>query len=167
MKKESIIALVKSPFFWIAVVVILLLFLGIGRKARLFFTSIFSDAGGDKRFQQQSSTEENVLENLGMKQSYFDSWYETSAKTIHDSLKYIGDTNQDEENAKNVLMKLNNDLDVLKLVKAFGTRCETFFWICNDGEKDLFNFVRGSLEPWRIKQINENWSNKPQMSYLI
>ena len=100
----------------------------------------------------------------GMKPSYADSNYNTMANTIYESMRYaIGD---DYGLVVTTMKRMNNNLDVAKLIKAFGTKQDYIFGLPEGSPKDLFTFVQSELGKElgliniRISQINSDWTKK-------
>jgi hypothetical protein len=61
------------------------------------------------------------------------------------------------------LMAMKNDLDVLNLIKAYGTRQRTVFGIDKAGKQDLMSSLAtewASLNDSSKKKINNDWANK-------
>lgn len=107
------------------------------------------------------------LENSGHKPSYKDSEYNQYAEIIHSSMKFcVGDNYTLVEET---LKKMKNDLDVAKLVQAFGKRKDYCFGV-PVGEYNLFAYVQKELgdenlglTSWwknRVKNINTDWKAK-------
>lgn len=103
--------------------------------------------------------------SIGMKASYPDVQYMTFANIIYEGMKYT--VSDDYATVADTLKKMNNDLDVMKLVKAFGSRQDYTFAIPEGSPKDLFTFVKselgsewGGLTSYRITSINDNWKKK-------
>lgn len=101
----------------------------------------------------------------GQTQSFTDSNYATFANTIYNSMRYaVGD---DYATVVEILKKMKNDLDVAKLVKAFGFRQDYIFGIDAGSPMDLFTYVRKELgneffgiTSYRLTQINNDWKAK-------
>ena len=73
----------------------------------------------------------------------------------------------DYENFKKTLMKMKNDLDVKKLVKAYGARQLYVFGIPDGDKLDLFTAVRselgtewGGLSSSKLTEVNKDWAKK-------
>lgn len=100
-----------------------------------------------------------------LKPSYSESNYNTFANTIYESMRYaIGD---DYGTVVSTLKKMKNDLDVAKLIKAFGFKQDYTFGLPEGEPKDLFTFVQselgqeyGGVTNYRIGQINSDWEKK-------
>lgn len=96
--------------------------------------------------------------------SYTDSQYQTFAESIYQALRYSGIDDKKDEAAR-ILMTMESDLDILKLVKAFGSRQEFYFGVPAGGKKTLPAFVTTNMngglwsKQW-VKVINENYANK-------
>jgi hypothetical protein len=111
------------------------------------------------------NSEISKFQNKGLKPSYNDSNYITFANTIYEGMRYcVGDDyGAVEENLK----KMKNDLDVAKLIKAFGQKQNYCFGIPTGGEMDLFTFVKkelgndyGGLTDYRLQRVNSDWTKK-------
>lgn len=105
------------------------------------------------------------FQNQGMKQSFTDSQYNAFANDIYEGMRYaVGDN---YANVERILLSMNNDLDVAKLIKAFGIRQDYAFGIPTGSGKDLITFVNselgedyGGLTRYRVDRINTNWKKK-------
>lgn len=141
----------------------------VGRK---IYTLVFPSAE-DKRNQQLSNDINNEVVRLSktQRQSFPDSTYNTLANTIYNSMKFaVGD---DYGAVQDSLKKMKNDLDVAKLVKAFGSRQDYAFGIPVGGKMDLFTYVKkelgnewGGLTAYRVRDINKDWAAK-KITYTI
>lgn len=107
----------------------------------------------------------NVLTNQGVKQTYPDSQYNTFANTIYNGMRYCA--GDDYGTVESTMKKMMNDLDVAKLIRAFGKRQDYCFGIPTSGELDLFTYVQkelgndwGGITNYRVKRINEDWKKK-------
>ena len=111
------------------------------------------------------------LQASGKKASFSDSNYNTFANTIYNSMRYaVGD---DYGTVEVTLKKMQNDLDVAKLIKAFDVKQDYFFGIPAGDKMDLFTYIQkelgneyGGLTNYRVKRINEDWKKKG-ISYQI
>lgn len=119
----------------------------------------------NKELAKNVDSEIGNLSRNGLKASFSDSNYITFANTIYNSMRYaVGD---DYTTVENTLKKMKNDLDVAKLVKAFGLRQDYFFAIPAGDKMDLFTFVQkelgnewGGLTAYRVRSINADWQKK-------
>jgi len=121
--------------------------------------------------KKEKELEKDVLEEIqqaeqsGKKSSYSDSSYIQYANTIHNAIQYcVGD---DYGTVVDIAKRMKNDLDVAKLIKAYGTRQRYCFGIPSGGKDDLFTAIRaelgqefGGLTSYRVKQINSDWQSK-------
>ena len=140
----------------------------VGKKLySLVFPSI--EQKRDKELLKDINSEIAKLQQV-QKASYPDSLYITLANTIYNGMKYaVGD---DYSAVQDSLKKMKNDLDVAKLVRAFGKRTSYAFGI-PFGDYDLFTFVRKELgneflglTAYRVTDINKNWASK-KITYTI
>jgi hypothetical protein len=100
-----------------------------------------------------------------VKASFPESAYSTFANTIYNGMRYCA--GDDYGTVETTLKKMKNDLDVAKLIKAFGKRQDYCFGIPASGELDLFTYVQkelgndwGGLTNYRVKNINADWKKK-------
>jgi hypothetical protein len=101
----------------------------------------------------------------GLSPTYPESQYNLTANQIYDGMRYAA--GDDYGNVETNLKKMNNNLDVAMLVKAFGFRQDYLFGIPEGEPKDLFTFVKSELgneyfgiTSYRLKNINANWKGK-------
>lgn len=105
------------------------------------------------------------------KPSFPDSSYNTLANTIYNSMRFaVGD---DYGAVQDSLKKMKNDLDVAKLIKAFGTRQDYAFGIPVGDKMDLLTYVKKELgneyfglTSYRVTNINKDWAAK-KITYTI
>ena len=150
----------------------------VGGAAALFFvgkklyTIVFPSAEEKRNAElgRNIDTEIGRLQN-SQKATFPESTYNTLANTIYNSMKFaVGD---DYGAVQDSLKKMKNDLDVAKLIKAFGSRQDYAFGIPVGGKMDLFTYVKkelgneyGGLTDYRVKDINKDWAAK-KITYTI
>ena len=150
----------------------------VGGAAALFFvgkklyTIVFPSAEEKRNAElgRNIDTEISRLQN-SQKATFPESTYNTLANTIYNSMKFaVGD---DYGAVQDSLKKMKNDLDVAKLIKAFGSRQDYAFGIPVGGKMDLFTYVKkelgneyGGLTDYRVKDINKDWAAK-KITYTI
>jgi hypothetical protein len=125
----------------------------------------------NRELEKNIDNEISKLQGNGKKASFSDSNYNTFANTIYNSMRYaVGD---DYGTVELTLKRMKNDLDVAKLIKAFGVKQDYFFGIPAGDKMDLFTYIQkelgneyGGLTNYRVKRINEDWSKKG-ISYQI
>ena len=119
----------------------------------------------NRELEKNIDSEISKMQGNGKKASFSDSNYNTFANTIYNSMRFaIGD---DYGTVEYTLKRMKNDLDVAKLIKAFGLKQDFFFGLPAGDKMDLFTFVQkelgneyGGLTNYRVKRINEDWSKK-------
>ena len=119
----------------------------------------------NRQLTQNVNTEIKQLEFKGQKPSFNESQYLTFANTIFNGIRYcVGD---DYGVVEDTMKKMRNDLDVAKLVSAYGKRRRACFGIPTGGEDDLFTSVQAELGQefagltnYRIGRINADWKKK-------
>jgi hypothetical protein len=150
----------------------------VGGAAALFFvgkklyTIVFPSAE-EKRNAELGRNIDTEIAKLqkSQKATFPESTYNTLANTIYNSMKFaVGD---DYGAVQDSLKKMKNDLDVAKLIKAFGSRQDYAFGIPVGGKMDLFTYVKkelgneyGGLTDYRVKDINKDWAAK-KITYTI
>jgi hypothetical protein len=150
----------------------------VGGAAALFFvgkklyTIVFPSAE-EKRNAELGRNIDTEISRLqkSQKATFPESTYNTLANTIYNSMKFaVGD---DYGAVQDSLKKMKNDLDVAKLIKAFGSRQDYAFGIPVGGKLDLFTYVKkelgnewGGLTDYRVKDINKDWAAK-KITYTI
>jgi hypothetical protein len=125
----------------------------------------------NRELEKNIDSEISKLQGNGKKASFSDSNYNTFANTIYNSMRYaVGD---DYGTVELTLKRMQNDLDVAKLIKAFGVKQDYFFGIPAGDKMDLFTYIQkelgneyGGLTNYRVKRINEDWKKKG-ISYQI
>ena len=125
----------------------------------------------NRELEKNIDSEISKLQGNGKKASFSDSNYNTFANTIYNSMRYaVGD---DYATVVSTLKRMQNDLDVAKLIKAFGLKQDYFFGIPAGDKMDLFTYIQkelgneyGGFTNYRVTQINEDWKKKG-ISYQI
>ena len=125
----------------------------------------------NRELEKNIDSEISKLQGNGKKASFSDSNYNTFANTIYNSMRFaVGD---DYSTVEATLKRMKNDLDVAKLIKAFGLKQDYFFGLPTGDKMDLFTYLQkelgneyGGLTNYRVKRINEDWSKKG-ISYQI
>ena len=150
----------------------------VGGAAALFFVgkklyTIVFPSEAAKRNAELGRNINSEISNLQKNQvaSYPDSVYDTLANTIYNSMRFaVGD---DYGAVQDSLKKMKNDLDVAKLIKAFGSRQDFAFGIPVGDKMDLLTYVKkelgnewGGLTAYRVTDINKNWAAK-KIKYTI
>jgi hypothetical protein len=137
------------------------------------YKAVFPSATEKKNRELEKNIDSEIskLSRDGMKASYVDSMYQTFANTIYNGMRFaIGD---DYSAVAATLKKMNNNIDVAKLIKAFGTRQNYVFGLPAGSSMDLLTFVQdelgneyGGLTSYRVSSINADWKKKG-ISYQI
>jgi hypothetical protein len=150
----------------------------VGGAAALFFVgkklyTIVFPSEAAKRNAELGRNINSEISNLQKSQvaSYPDSVYDTLANTIYNSMRFaVGD---DYGAVQDSLKKMKNDLDVAKLIKAFGSRQDFAFGIPVGDKMDLLTYVKkelgnewGGLTAYRVTNINKDWAAK-KIKYTI
>lgn len=125
----------------------------------------------NRELSKNVDAEISNLQRNGQKPSFTDSNYVTFANTIYNSMRFaVGD---DYGTVETTMKRMKNDIDVAKLIKAFGQRQDFFFGIPAGSPMDLFTFVQkelgndfGGLTNYRVRRINDDWKKKG-ISYQI
>ena len=123
----------------------------------------------NRELEKNIDSEISKLQGNGKKASFSDSNYNTFANTIYNSMRFaVGD---DYSTVESTLKRMKNDLDVAKLIKAFGVKQDYFFGLPTGDKMDLFTYIQkelgneyGGLTNYRVKRINEDWSKKYKSS---
>ena len=113
----------------------------------------------NRELEKNIDSEISKLQGNGKKASFSDSNYNTFANTIYNSMRFaVGD---DYSTVESTLKRMKNDLDVAKLIKAFGVKQDYFFGLPTGDKMDLFTYIQkelgneyGGLTNYRVKRIN-------------
>jgi len=146
MKKESIIGkLIENPKSLIAVaigiVIIGLLIYFIIRRAGKKVQGVIDNTSEKIQIQEH-------INETGEKPSYSDFEYKSMADRLYNVMNGCGTWY--EEDIIDVMNKMNNLTDVMKLNQAFGTR----------GDENLAEWLHGDLSGSWINKINNILKNK-------
>ncbi len=127
----------------------------------------------EKRKKSSSASLKSEIESLSKKMapSFKETEYIAMADTIYEGMRLcVGD---DYGTVENTLKKMKNDLDVAKLIKAYGSRQGYCFGIPYGSPLSLIPFVQselgnewGGITGYRVKNINDDWKKKG-ISYSI
>lgn len=109
---------------------------------------------------------ENDIDRLVQKQkpTYGDASYDEYANTIYEAQRTSA--GNDSGTILDIALLMQNDLDVAKLVQAYGTRQNYAFGFPTE-KLSLFGAMRKGIESdlfgafsYRIGKVNSNWANK-------
>lgn len=115
---------------------------------------------------QEIKNVENDISRLEttMQPTYGDATYDQYANTIYNAQRTSA--SNDSGAIMDVALLMKNDLDIAKLVKAYGTRQDYAFGIPTDSYS-LFGAMRKGIEAdlfgafaYRIGKINTDWASK-------
>jgi len=114
----------------------------------------FGKSAHDKGLEETDKTVKNEIkneQNKGTRASYSDAQFKTLADTLEDAMAGPG---TDENKIYQAMVMMKNNLDILKLVDAFGIRN---YWITSrllGTNKNLGQWLRSDLSPDEIYQAN-------------
>ena len=81
------------------------------------------------------------------------------ADAIYNDLRYSS-VDDDKADAGYQIARVQNDADVIYLIKSFGKRQEYFFFLPTGSPKGLTEFITSNLTRDNINLINDNYSRK-------
>lgn len=81
------------------------------------------------------------------------------ADAIYNDLRYSG-LDDDKADAGYQIARVQNDADIIYLIKTFGKRQEYFFGLPVGSPKNLTEFITSNLTRENINLINANYSRK-------
>jgi len=84
----------------------------------------------------------------------------SNALAIYESGKFWLSNDNDPQKMYNLLERVNNDSDVLLLVRAFGNRTVYGFFVVPMWSGDLKGFVRRTMEKPMLTQLNNYYQSK-------
>jgi hypothetical protein len=129
--------------------------------------AIFPSDKRKKERKQEEDLKDEIKdeENRGIKATFPESNYLGFANTIYDSIRYcVGD---DYSNVVNTCKKMQNNVDVAKLIMAYGSRQRYCFGVPVGNKLDLFATIQaelgqewGGITSYRVDQINKDWEQK-------
>jgi len=96
----------------------------------------------DAREKGQLNNDTKDLLNKGVKYSYLTSQYNSFADKIYSALK---GASEDEDAIKTVMSNMKNDLDVLALIAAYGSR-DASYWAWESANYDLVTALNAYLD---------------------
>ena len=143
---------------------ILKLVKGVGNVGEAILTNPASEGA-----ENASTLAGKALKNLTQKPTKSEAEMQTIANAIFDAGRvYNMGLDIDEDTIYRELTKMQNDADVLLLVKIFGSKYRYTFGVPTAGPYDLFTFVKNALgdshpsnDPRKyVTLINTNWSRK-------
>lgn len=118
--------------------VLLAAILGVGGFVAYKF---FGTSGSSNNTQNKSKKDiDELTKGKGVKATHLDTTYASFADQLYQSMRYIG-TN--EGVVYSVLNKMKNDVDVLKLLQAFGRRGY------------IYNWYQYNLPQWIVEEFNK------------
>jgi hypothetical protein len=117
--------------------------------------------------KQEKDLEKDIKDEIkkGVKQTFPEGNYISFANSVYDSVRYcVGD---DYSNVVNICKKMMNNLDVAKLMLAYGKRQRYCFGLPVGDKLDLFATIKaelgqewGGITDYRVTQINKDWESK-------
>ena len=131
------------------------------------YKSVFPSESDKRNRQLFNDVGKEIIkyQNSGQSASFPDSQFETFANTIYNSMRFAA--GDDYATVELTLKKMKNNLDVAKLLKAFGKRQDYFFGIPTGDPMDLFTYVQkelgndfAGLTNYRVRNINADWKRK-------
>lgn len=142
-----------------------LAFLVIKKVYDLFFSEKVQAAKRNRELTNSIDREIAKHTMRGFSPSFNDSQYLMMANRAYEGMRYaVGD---DYSSVETILKSMKNDLDVAKLIKAFGFRQDYAFGVPTGEPKDLFTFVQtelgddwGGITNYRVTRINKDWQSK-------
>jgi hypothetical protein len=81
------------------------------------------------------------------------------ADVIYNDLRYSS-VDDDKADAGYQIARVQNDADVIYLIKSFGKRQEYFFFLPTGSPKGLTEFITSNLTRENINLINDNYKRK-------
>lgn len=125
----------------------------------------------NKELAKNIDAEIKKAESLGQRPSFNDANYTTFANSLYEAMRYAVGDNYGK--VVEIMKQMKNDLDVSKLIKAFGTRQNYIFGIPKGEPADLFAWINEELgseylgvTSYRVTDINKDWAKKG-ISYKI
>lgn len=131
------------------------------------YKSVFPSESDKRNRQLFNDVGKEIVkyQNSGQLASFPDSQFETFANTIYNSMRFAA--GDDYATVELTMKKMKNNLDVAKLLKAFGKRQDYFFGIPTGDPMDLFTYVQkelgndfAGLTNYRVRNINADWKKK-------
>lgn len=139
----------------------------IGLFAFKIYKKVFPSAKEKENRKLLNNVDDEIkkMERSGQKPSFNEANYNTLANTLYESMRYaVGD---DYGKVVEIMKSMKNDLDVSKIIKAFGIKQNYVFGIPTGEPQDLFTWIARELgEEWagltsyRVTQINNDWAKK-------
>lgn len=102
----------------------------------------------------QAANDEKKFKSQGQKQSYADGQYNVFADSLYSAFIYWAGT--DEDTIYSIMNKMNNDVDVSKLIQAFGTRRQEFTTM----KYSLGAFITDEMGQSEVAKINDIFAKK-------
>jgi hypothetical protein len=120
--------------------------------------AIYKFSKGGKKLLTVDEAKQDVkeLEQVGMKQSYMDAAYLGFADAIYAARAGNNIFGTVEDTIWNTFRKMNNDLDIAKLTKAFGSRRLSYSF----QEGTLGGFINDEFDPEEIDTLNNILASK-------
>ena len=126
------------------------------------YNKFFPDTALQNTSTAEAQNEIDKLIAAGQKPTYDDNVYSDKADSIYELVRHSypfgGGSSYDQ--VRDILLTMANDLDIAKLIKAFGFRERDYFGIVPDGsDKNLPTFVTELMGTDRINAINQAYNN--------
>ena len=127
------------------------LYAAVGYGAYKLFTALFSKSSTTV---DKAAADEKKFKAQGEKQSYADGQYNVFADSLYSAFIYWAGT--DEDTIYSIMDKMKNNLDVSKLIQAFGTRRQEFTTM----QYSLGAFITDEMSSSEVAKINNIFANK-------
>lgn len=99
---------------------------------------------------------------IGQKPTKTSAEIQSIANTIFENGRVfnVGGLDTDTRAIVHELTKMQNEADVLTLIKYFGVRGRYTFGVQTKNDMDLFTWLRDVLDSDEVNEVNSNWSRK-------
>lgn len=151
MKAKNVaINLISNKSFMVVVAVIVLVV--------IIYFMFFGKDEAEKQLQDFED-EQNELEKEGETLSFPLLQYSSYADQIQDNLdkSSIAD---DKDLVEDVLLRMENTIDVLQLIKAYGKRQRYFFGIPDGSATNLSQTILDEFKSTRINRVNKEYESR-------
>ena len=102
---------------------------------------------------------EKTLSSKGITLSKNKAEWDIIADTIYNDLKFSA-LSDNKGDAGYQVARVQNDADIIYLIKTFGSRQENFFGVPNGSAQTLPQFISSNLSQTNIDLINDNYTRK-------
>jgi hypothetical protein len=149
--------LILAAYFIVAKPILNTLGITKGKKER---EETVADEEAAKAAADALKEKEAALKKKGVKLSKSVADWDIIANAIYQDLARYSGIDDNEADAGYQIARVQNDLDVMQLIKSYGKRDDLVFGLPILGKKDLATTLKDNMSAAKIQAVNGNYARK-------